>query len=98
MGTLRIDKPLQMLIDPDTLREQIASDPDLPCEAGRPAAICSTCDNVTARTRSLDGWRWRCLMFPVEDIDHFLGEGVRATEPHGRCLDKNRTEIGRAHV
>lgn len=54
-------------------------------------AICSTCDNVTARTRQLDGWRWRCLMFPVEDIEHFLGDGVRATEPHGRCLDKNRT-------
>jgi hypothetical protein len=50
---------------------------------------CRDCDNVTARTRSLDGWRWRCLMYPVEDMHHFLGEGVRAMEPHGRCLDRN---------
>lgn len=53
--------------------------------------FCATCDHVTARTRSLNGWRWRCAMFPVEDIEHFLGGNVRATEPHGRCLDKNRT-------
>jgi hypothetical protein len=50
---------------------------------------CAACDNVTARTRQYDGWRWRCLMFPVPDIDHFLGAGIRATEPHGRCLEKN---------
>lgn len=51
---------------------------------------CATCDHVTPRTRSLDGWRWRCAMSPVDDIPHFLGGNVRATEPHGRCLDKNR--------
>jgi hypothetical protein len=52
---------------------------------------CAACDNVTARSRSFDGWRWRCLMFPVPDIEHFLGDGIRATEPHGRCLEKNAT-------
>lgn len=52
-------------------------------------SICATCDNVTARTRQLDGWRWRCLMFPVPDMDHHLGPGIRATHPNGRCLDKN---------
>lgn len=26
---------MKMLIDPDTLREQIACDPDMPCEVGR---------------------------------------------------------------
>jgi hypothetical protein len=50
---------------------------------------CIACDSVTPRTRPLDGWRWRCLMFPVPDIRHFLGDGVRASDPHGRCADKN---------
>lgn len=56
---------------------------------GNPTTYCAACDNVTARTRSLDGWRWRCLMRPVPDIEHFLGAGVRATEPHGRCVEHN---------
>jgi hypothetical protein len=30
-------------------------------------------------------------MFPVVDLEHHLGNGVRATEPHGRCLEKNWT-------
>ncbi len=68
----------------DQLEAMFAADQAAP-------VTCATCDNVTARTRQLDGWRWRCAAFPVVDLEHFLGEGVRATEPHGRCLDKNRT-------
>lgn len=51
--------------------------------------LCCECDHVTPRTRSMDGWRWRCARSPVQDIPHFLGPKVRATEPHGRCLDRN---------
>lgn len=54
-----------------------------------PPTYCRDCDNVTARSRGLDGWRWRCLMFPVPDAQHWLGEGVRGREPHGRCMDLN---------
>lgn len=53
------------------------------------STYCVQCDNVTPRSRGLDGWRWRCLKFPVPDIPHYLGSGVRGTEPHGRCMEKN---------
>jgi hypothetical protein len=50
---------------------------------------CAACDHVTPRTRQLDGWRWRCAAYPVPDLEHYLGVGILAREPHGRCMEKN---------
>lgn len=53
------------------------------------AVTCVTCDRLAPETRKYDGWRWRCMAYPVPDIPHNLGPGIRGSHPWGRCLDKN---------
>jgi len=50
---------------------------------------CRTCENVTLRTREKDGWLWRCSAYPVPDVEHFLGKGVRGRPPHLLCIEMN---------